>query len=218
MMFYPIARRVAASRGLPFNAQGFAEVLKPLRGVDWRDPRMEDIFESSGEQSAFWLKDWMEMAVLNNEIFSHEDINSNDRTLVTHGRALYAYPSRPHFEISQGLIQTTFILNWEHGNVFKSPKAVLLTVVDEEGEEHHITPGGDWTWTYPEGDDMQPKVAQFVIAVNNNEIDGQRWRLAVTVVNQAENSNIHGIQMIWPRMLKMINMDFLDQLELSQSR
>ena len=62
---------------------------------------------------------------------------------------------------------------------------MLLTVVDEEGEEHHITPGGDWTWTYPEGDDMQPKVAQFVIAVNNNEIDGQRWRLAVTVVNRA---------------------------------
>jgi len=176
VMLFPWVHEIATRRGLNIDVDGFSELLKPIRGIDWWSDKMRQYFRQRGEPSAKWLRVWIQQAILHQEVRTVDEVDSGDRDLVHHGRALYAQPSDPELNVDRGAIDTIIKLTWQHGNVFEKPTNKLITSDDEEIEL-------DDKWKFESNNPLSPKVGELTITMPNTEIDTEEWKLQVMVEN-----------------------------------
>ena len=176
VMLFPWAREIATLRGLDIDVDGFSELLEPIRGIDWWDDKVEQYFRKGAEKSAKWLRIWLQQAILHQEVRTVDEVDSGDRDLVHHGRALYAQPSEPELEVDRGAIDTIIELVWQHGNVFDKPTNKLIT---NDNEEIRL----DDEWSFESNDPLTPNVGTMTITMPNSEVDADGWILEVQTAN-----------------------------------
>jgi len=82
LKIYPLvhrkARRLMQSEEDPIGVDQFITVLEPLTWVDWLDRRMKTNFGGSGEPGRQTLRIWIENAIKNGEMYSKEDVMSEE--------------------------------------------------------------------------------------------------------------------------------------------
>ena len=176
VMLFPWAREIATLRGLDIDVDGFSELLEPIRGIDWWDDKLEQYFRKGGEPTAKWLRIWLQQAILHQEVRTVDEVDSGDRDLVHHGRALYAQPSEPELEVDRGAIDTIIELIWQHGNVFTTPTTKLINI---DNEEIML----DDEWSFESNDPLIPNVGILIITMPNSEVDADGWKLQVQAAN-----------------------------------
>ena len=124
---YPFFRKLLVHKKMEINKDSFKSVLAPVRGVDWHRDEMDNYFVRSGEMAAIWLARWIRQAVLNNVVYSVDEVCDYHPENVGHGKALFAGPSTPSITIEEGALGHTFELLWRNGNVFNKPRVSYIT-------------------------------------------------------------------------------------------
>ena len=186
VMLFPWAHNIATLRGLNIDVDGFSELLKPIRGIDWWKDKCSQYFTPGGDPNPKWLRVWMKQAILHQEVRTVDEVDSDDSNEVHHGRALYAKPSEPEFNVDRGALDTTIELTWQHGNVFWEPNSNLITT-DEEGIE--IEGKISEEWSFESDDPLHPKVGKLSITMTNIDIDDREWKLRVIAARATPKKN-----------------------------
>jgi len=134
---------------VPIPVNVFEEVLKPLKWVDWLDPRMKR-YSASGEPPRTSLRIWLTTAIINVESYSFEEVMSE--TLKSKpGRGILAPP---------GNCKITSV----DDRKWPAPgKPVILRAK----RPHHARTTSSWMWRDNDGQNRTPTNSQSIQASND---------------------------------------------------
>jgi hypothetical protein len=179
---YPFFRKLLVHRNLEINKDSFRSVLAPVRGVDWHRAEMDNYFVRSGEMAANWLAHWIKQAVLNNVVYTVDEVCDYHPENVGHGKALFAGPSTASITIEEGALGHTFELLWRNGNVFTRPRVSCYNNGVMEAIE-------DVVWEFASEEDFQPKFARCKFVVDLEQFS-QGWRIDIHTENKVNTTDI----------------------------
>lgn len=134
---------------VPIPVKVFEEVLRPLKWVDWLDPRMKR-YSASGEPPRTSLRIWLTTAIIHGECYSEEEVMS-DSLKSKPGRGILAPPGNSK-------ITSVDDKKWPAPG-----KPVILRVK----RPHHARPTSRWLWEDNTGQNRTPPNKQSVQATND---------------------------------------------------
>ena len=125
---------------------------------------------------------WIKQTILNGEYRTHSEVTSDDVNEVHHGVALYAEASNPVIEAVGGAVGISFVLTWEHGNVYRKP---IECWIIRNGHRIEIESEPNWDFPTPGEDSNEPSIATYSFTVPHFEDieDEFDWTVHVRVPN-----------------------------------
>jgi DGQHR domain-containing protein len=128
----------------PIPVETFEEVLKPLKYVDWLDPRLKP-YARSGEPPRTALRIWMQTAIVGGECYPLDEV-MNDKLKSKPGRGILAPPANCK-------ISSVDDKKWPYAG-----KPVVLRAKRPD----HSWPTSSWMWEDNEGVNRTPQTSETI--------------------------------------------------------
>ena len=167
---FSFIRQVCIKRNYPLDYDGYMKALEPISGLDWHHPKLAPRFAGQYRPASKWMSTWVRQSILHGIVRTPDEIHSTVRSDVDHGAALFADPSEPVLQKTDGAVSNTYTLKWEHGNVFTRPTEVYVqTAVGDriDIEEYN------WSFTQPNanGNELETSIATCSVTVEEEDYD-----------------------------------------------
>jgi len=167
---FSFIRQVCIKRNYPLDYDGYMKALEPISGLDWHHPKLAPRFAGQYRPASKWMSTWVRQSILHGIVRTPDEIHSTVRSDVDHGAALFADPSEPVLQKTEGAISDTYTLKWEHGNVFTRPTEVYVQTGGESPQRVDLE-NYNWAFTQPNanGDELETSIATCSVTIEEDD-------------------------------------------------